>query len=643
VSVKTSVDPGRGRGARERRHTTSTLNEEEQLGKAYDARLLRRLWTYVAPYRWQVALTLVLVFPMFFLELAPAWIVKTGIDRVMAPEHAASAQHRIALFESVLDAPAGIDALVWLGILYLAALVLEAGASFAHMVVMSTTGQAAMRDLRRAIFAHFQALHMGYFDTHPVGRLVTRASNDVENIAEMFSSGIIAVVTDVIKMLGFAVALFLVAPRLALMTFSVVPVVAGAAFLFRLRIRAAFRRVRTLIGQINANLQETLTGMKVVQLFTREDRNFRDFARVNAAHRNAWFESIRYDAALFAIVELAGGVTVAITIAAGSGYVEAGVLFVFFDWMKRFFMPVRDLSAKFSVMQSAMASSERIFQLLDTEPAIRDPDLGVVLPPRPRGEAAVGGIDFSHVWFAYHGEDWVLRDISFHVDPGERVAFVGPTGAGKSSIIKLLARLYEAQAGSIRLDGVELAAMPQQQLRRRVAVVPQDVFLFSGSVADNIGLGRPGVDTERIHEAARMVKADRFIERFVRGYGTDLRERGANLSGGQRQLLSFARTLAGDFDVILLDEATSSIDLETEALVQQGIHQLMAGKTAIVIAHRLSTIEDVDRIYVLDQGKIVETGQHHVLLEQKGVYYRLHELQEVGNERGRFEASSRRG
>ena len=403
-----------------------------------------------------------------------------------------------------------------------------------------------------------------------------------------------------------------------------VPFLAVAAVIFRLRVREAFRKTRVLLARINATIQETVTGMKVVQLFTREERNLRDFAELNGEHRDAWIRSIRYDAALFSVVEFAGGITVALIIWYGTGIAELGVMYVFIQWMRRFFMPLRDLSAKYSVMQSAMASCERIFQLMDTEPAIRDAEPEAIsrsLPPRR------GAVEFQNVSFAYSGEDWVIRDLSLRVEPGEKVALVGATGAGKTTIIKLLTRFYEVGEGRILIDGVDLRELPQSELRKRVAMVLQDVFLFSGSVAENISLGREGISQLDIERAAGAVEVHRFIERLPGGYATEVRERGTNFSAGQRQLLSFARALAHRADVLVLDEATSSIDSETEALVQKGIHTLMEGKTALVIAHRLSTIEDVDRIYVLHRGCLVESGSHADLLGKRGIYHRLYRLQ----------------
>ena len=623
---------------------SAAFQEEEALGKAYDAHLMRRLWRYVSPYGWQVAATIAMVVPMFVLELAPAWIIKNGLDRVVGPAAGAAgvAPHPPGRFEFFFEPHLGMSPLAWLAALYLCAMLASAGLQFVNAVLMSLTGQAAMRDLRREVFGHIQKLHLGFFDRYPVGRLVTRATNDVENIAEMFSSGIVALVTDVAKMIGFMVVLFLLSPRLALVSFLVVPILAGCAIAFRRGIRDAFRKVRVRIARINATLQETVTGMKVVQLFTREARNQREFEAMNAEHRDAWIDSIRYDAALFAAVEIAGGISVAVIVGYGAGFATAGTLYVFIDWMRRFFMPLRDLSAKYSVMQSAMASTERIFQLFDTVPAIQDQQAEPEekqTTPIVAARSARGEVVFDHVWFAYQNEDWILKDVSFRVAPGEKVALVGSTGAGKTSIIKVLTRLYEVNRGAIRLDGVDLRELPQRELRQRVAMVLQDVFLFSGTIASNIALGRDDVTPAQIERAARAVEAHRFIEKLPQGYDTVLRERGSDLSGGQRQLLSFARALAHGGDVLVLDEATSSVDPETEVLVQHGIHALMAGRTSIVIAHRLSTIQDVDRIHVLHHGRIVESGSHEQLLAKRGAYWRLYQLQfERGEESARATA-----
>jgi ATP-binding cassette, subfamily B, multidrug efflux pump len=620
------VSAGKQPGEGARRGIDSIL-EEESLGKAVDRRLLARLWPFIAPYRAQVAATILLVFPMFVLELIPAWLVKTGLDHVILEKPGAAGTD----LGGILAPPPGWSALPWLGALFLATVLLHGALTYVHTVLMATTGQAAMRDLRAAVFRHIESLHLGFFDSYPVGRLVTRATNDVENVAEMFTQGLVSLVTDLFKMAGFAIALFLVEPTLALAAFAVVPFLLLASVLFRLKVREAFRTTRVLLARINAWIQETVTGMKVVQLFTREERNLRDFAHLNAEHRDAWKMSIYYDAALFSTVEFASGITVAIVLWWGSGIATPGVLYLFIQWMRRFFMPLSDLSAKYSVMQSSMASVERIFQLMDTEPAIRDPE-----PARasrgPAPGAVRGEVVFEDVWFSYQGEaareeDWVLRGVSLRVASGEKTAFVGATGAGKTTIIKLLTRLYEVTRGRILLDGVDLRDLPQRELRRRVAMVLQDVFLFSGTIAENVALGRADIDAQAVERAARAVEAHLFVAALPEGYGTPIRERGTNLSAGQRQLLSFARALAHGADVLVLDEATSSIDTETEAFVQRGIHTLMEGKTALVIAHRLSTIEDVDRIHVLHHGRIVESGTHTELLAAGGVYAHLHALQ----------------
>ncbi len=621
--------------ADERRSSTAeAMHEEEALGKAYDTRMLLRLWQYVVPYRWQVALTFGLMVPLFAVEIAPAWIIKVGLNRVTG--EVAESPTRLDLLleplQGVLEPPAGLDLLWWLAGLYLIAMLLGSALQFLNMYVMARTGQAAMRDLRRDVFDHIQGLHLGFFDKYPVGRLVTRCTNDVENVAEMFAAGIVALIGDLIRMLGFAAILFLEDARLALLTFLVIPPLAVVASIFRFKVRAAYRLVRVRIARINAYIQENVTGMREVQLFGREARNHAEFDEMNASHRDAWFQSIRYDSGLFAVVELAQSLTVAIILWQATGLATAGTIYLFIDLLRRFFMPLRDLSAKYSVMQSSMASAERIFQLLDTEPEVADRHGALEHGGEVTPGAARGTVTFENVWFAYGGEpeadeDWVLRDVSFTVEAGERVAFVGPTGAGKTTVLKLLTRLYEPTRGRILLDGVDLRGYTQEALRRRVGMVLQDVFLFSGSIHENIALDRDDIDEARVREVCRAVQADRFIERLPEGYATEVRERASNFSAGQRQLLSFARALAHDADVLVLDEATSSIDTETEALIQQGIHALMEGRTALVVAHRLSTIEDVDRIHVLEQGRLAESGSHADLLAQGGLYQRLYHLQ----------------
>lgn len=612
--------------------------EEEALGRAYDLRLLSRLWPFIAPYRRYVILNLLLFVPLSVAELAPAWIVKHGIDAVFGGAQAAAGPGWLA---ALLRGPGAFSPLAWLGLLYLGVVLASAWLQYVDSWVMGKTGQSAMRDLRSRVFDHIQSLHMGFFDHYPVGRLVTRATNDIENVAEMFSAGFVALARDLAKMGLFAALLFALDARLAMTAFLLVPVLAVAALLFRLKVREAFRMVRVRIARINAYVQENITGMKVVQLFGRERRNFDDFDAMNASHRDAWLMSIRYDAALFTSVELAQYLTLAAVVWQAHGIAVAGTLYVFFDWMRRFFLPLRDLSQKYSVMQSSMASCERIFQLLDTQPAIRDPAPTSAAPPEPRAARQRGGeVVFDDVWFAYQPGEWVLRGISFRVAPGEKVALVGPTGAGKTSVISLLARLYDPLRGCIRIDGVDLRELTQAELHRRLAVVLQDVFLFSGSVADNIALGRQELDRAAVLRAARAVHADRFISTLPEGFDTPVRERGSNFSAGERQLLSFARALAHGGDILVLDEATSSIDTATEALVQDGIHVLMRDVTAIAIAHRLSTIEDVDRIYVLDRGRVVESGRHAELIAREGLYRKLYRLQSDAERSGVAAAGS---
>ena len=687
-------DPGAGKeaekmkGAKKAKSGDSGSDpfDEDALGKAYDTRILVRLWPYVLPYWRQIAMTLLLFLPIFALELAPAWIVKSGIDRVVDSAAEASAtgtefvvtdfllegrtEARPEIANEVakeagpgfadwvddqvggfFDPPTGWSLGGWLAMLYIVTTLVLGAMQYVYQVLMASTGQYAMRGLRKHVFEHIQTLQMSYFDVIPVGRLVTRATNDVENVAEMFAQGLVALITDVIKMVGYALILFALSPKLATWAFAIVPVLAVAAVIFRLKVREAFREVRVRIARINTYIQESVTGMKVVQLFSREARNMAEFDAMNADHRDAWNKSIRYDSLLFATVEVATGITMAVILGVGTGVAEVGIMYVFIDYMQRFFMPLRDLSAKYSVMQSAMAGAERIFQVLDTAPKVADlVETAAVGRPEEKGL-----VEFDHVWFSYGetkggetkgGEtegrspdeiNWILQDVSFRVEVGEKVAFVGATGAGKTTIIKLLTRLYDVDRGCVRVDGIDVRDIPQRDLRRRIATVLQDVFLFSGTLARNIALGRADLSEGDVREAAVAVEAHPFIEKLPDGYGTEVLERGANFSTGQRQILSFARALAHGAHILVLDEATSAIDTETEAAIQRGIHVLMEGKTAIAIAHRLSTIRDVDTIHVLKGGRLVESGSHSVLLGHGGHYARLHQLQSE-NEHGGGEA-----
>ncbi len=612
---------------------TPGIHEEEVLGKAYDWHLLQRLWPYIAPYRALFGLSVFLSFPRVFLGMAPGLLIAIGLNQLLSTQAGAEVSHGLGRLSDVgwivwlATPPTGVDVLLWLALLLLGAAIVNGGIELVRMISMAVMGQRAMRDLRREIFDHVQRLPMAFFDRYPVGRLVTRLSNDVESLAEMFTAGAVAMIADLVFMVVLASMLFYAHTRMALVAMAIVPVMGVAAIVFRWKVRDAFRQVRVKIARINATLQETISGMKVVQLFARERRNLRDFSEMNADHRNAWFRSIRYDIMLFATVDVSQNLTIALILWYGAGLlgssdVELGLFFLFVDWMRRFFQPLQDLSARYSVMQSSMASCERIFQLLDTQAESPEaPELAARLPGQVQGEVV-----FDDVSFAY-GDDPVLRNLSFRVAPGERVALVGHTGAGKTTVLKLLERLYEPQQGAIRIDGVDIRELPRAELRRHISFVLQDVFLFSGDLRYNLGLGRPDISDADVAQAARATHVDELVAKLPQGYGQQVSERGVNFSTGERQLLSFARALARRPEILLLDEATANVDTETEGLIQDAIHRLMEGKTSIVVAHRLSTIQDVDRIYVLHRGELREQGTHEELIAQRGLYWKLYRLQ----------------
>jgi ATP-binding cassette subfamily B protein len=489
-----------------------------------------------------------------------------------------------------------------------------------------------MYDLRTEVFRKFQQLDLRYFDGNPVGRLITRITSDVETLNELFSSGIVTVFGDVFTLLFIVAAMLRMDWRLALVAFSVLPFVAWAAFLFRARIREAYRDIRVRIARINAFLHERFTGMQVVQLFNREDRDAQRHAEVNRDYLEAHLRSITYYALFFPVIELFTAVAIALIIFSGGasileGTATVGIVAAFLQYARRFFRPIQDLSEKYNLLQGAMASSERIFKLLDTEIAITDPAHPRSLPHLTRGE-----IEFRNVWFAYGtddqgGPDWVLKDVSFRIAPGSKVAIVGHTGAGKTTLINLLMRFYEPQDGEILLDGVPIGELRVKELRDRIGLVLQDVFLFSRDVEYNIKLGSREIGDIRVRDAARRVGATRFIERLPGGYEQPLGERGSSLSVGERQLLSFARALAFDPAILILDEATSSVDSEVEAQIEEATNELMKDRTSLVIAHRLSTVQGADRILVFHHGELKEGGTHQELLDKGGLYARLHELQ----------------
>ncbi len=512
------------------------------------------------------------------------------------------------------------------GALYGAAMIGEFGFLYLQYTLTMRVAQRALADLRLELFTHVLRLPARFFDRNPVGRLVTRLTTDVDVINEMFASGGLTILMDVATLVGIIVLLLVIDFRLALVTLSVIPVVALAVNFFRVRARESYRRIRERIARLNAYLQEALAGMAVIQLFAREAQSAAEFDHRNDAHRRANHKANLYEAALFSMVESVGSICFALIVWYGgfqilSGALAFGTLVAFIEYVQKFFVPIRDFSAKYAVMQSAMTAAERVFQLLDTEPTIQSP----AQPRLPTGSR--GRVELEKVSFAYRGEDWVLRDVSFRIEPGEKIAIVGATGSGKSTVIKLLNRTYDVGRGRVLVDGIDVRDWDLTELRRRIGIVLQDVFLFAGTVRENLSLGRAEVSEEKLHSALHAVQADRFLDRLAGGLEGTLRERGSNLSTGERQILSFARALAFDPAILVLDEATSNVDTETETLLQAGVAELLRDRTALVIAHRLSTIEHADRILVLHAGELREQGTHSELLRQRGLYHRLIRLQ----------------
>ncbi|MGE0158376.1 MAG: ABC transporter ATP-binding protein [Gemmatimonadales bacterium] len=592
----------------------AAFHEEEALGKAYDARLMRRLLRYLRPYWKQVAVALFVLLLGAGANVVGPWVTQLVVDEAIP------SQNQSLLLVLVL--------------VFFAAVVAGFVLEYAETIVTTWLGQTIMYDLRREIFEKLQRADLRFYDKNPIGRLMTRITNDVETLNELFSSGVVTVFGDVFTLLFIVVAMLGMNWRLALVTFSVLPLVIVVVFVFRAKIRDAYREIRVRLARMNAFIHERITGVRVVQLFNREEADAARLAELNDAHLESHLRSIRYYALFFPMIELITALAIALIIWYGGfmsldGAITVGVVVAFLQYARRFFQPIQDLSEKYNLLQAAMASSERVFKLLDHEIAITDPE-----QPKSFPADAEGRIELDHVWFAYGtdrvGEpDWVLRDVSLEVKPGEKVAIVGHTGAGKTTLINLLMRFYDPTRGRILVDGVPIDELRVDELRARIGLVLQDVFLFSEDVGYNIGLGSAGIDRERIRAAAERVGAAAFIDRLPRGYEQPLGERGSTLSVGERQLVSFARALAFDPDILVLDEATSSVDSEIEARIEAATDELLQGRTSLVIAHRLSTVQNADRIVVLHHGEVREQGTHQDLLDAGGIYARLHELQFV--------------
>jgi ATP-binding cassette subfamily B protein len=618
-------------------------HEELDLGKVYDRRLMRRLLRYIGPYRGAAVLAVVLIIVSAALNLVGPLATAVTLDLFVVPSlgesgpaeaaEGAAADQRAAAsrwVEAWLEAD-GVEldprtGIAWMAALFAAVSIAGFFLLFWQSYVMQMMGQRIMYDIRRDVFAHMQRLHVAYFDRRPVGRLVTRATTDVAALNELFTAGLVSIFGDVVMLFGIVGVLFALDWRLALVTFAVLPLLFGLTVWFKAGARRSYRKVRTQVASINAFLQEHITGMSVVQLNNREQRAAGDFDAINQRHRDAHVRSIFYYAVYYPAVSLITALGLALIVWYGGlqilhGVLSFGALVAFLQYAQRFYQPLADLSEKYNILQAAMAASERIFELLDSEPKVVTP----AEPYRPR--EVRGDIELDRVSFGYNQGEDVLHDVSLRIGAGEMVAVVGHTGAGKTTLANLLLRFYDVGSGSLRVDGTDVRQWDLEVLRRNIALVLQDVFLFAGDVAGNIRLGDTSISDERLRWAASEVEALDFVERLPEGFATAVRERGAGLSVGQKQLLAFARALAFDPRILVLDEATASIDTETEQRIQKALDRLLADRTSIVIAHRLSTIQKADRIVVMHKGRLCEQGSHHELLDLGGVYHKLYLLQ----------------
>jgi ATP-binding cassette subfamily B protein len=601
--------------------------EEEVLGKAYDARLMRRLLGYMRPYRMRIAVSLVFLLVQSALQVLGPLLTRTAVDRYIAPG-AGQSPGWLARFLPA-DASSG---LARIGLLYLAVLASAFVCEFVQTYLMQYTGQLAMFDLRRQLMRHLQDLDLAFYDRNPVGRMVTRVTSDVDVLNDLFASGLVTILGDVLVLVFILGIMFSFSPVLTAIMLTAMPFVILTTAIFRRSVTESYRRIRVAIARINSYLQEHITGIVVLQLFNRERLARREFAEVNRQHMLAFKDAITAYGWFYPVVESISMLALAGILTYGgfrvqSGGLTLGVVAAFLQYGLRFFRPIQDLSEKYNILQAAMASSERIFKLLDTAPQ-------VVAPVSPHAAPQDSSpIEFDHVWFAYQGEDWVLRDVSFAINPGETIAVVGHTGAGKTTLISLLLRFYDVQRGSIRVGGVDVRAFDPLDLRRMFGVVLQDPYLFTGTLAENIRLGTEGIHDDAVEAAAEQVNLMDFIRGLPEGFGHGIRERGSGLSTGQKQLISFARALAHNPRYLILDEATSSVDTETEFRVRDALNRMVEGRTSVVIAHRLSTIQRADRILVMHKGKLRESGTHQELLAQRGIYWKLYQLQYKDQER----------
>ncbi|MFL6465435.1 MAG: ABC transporter ATP-binding protein [Bryobacteraceae bacterium] len=596
--------------------------EEEVLGKAYDSRLMRRLLTYMRPYKLVVSFSLILLLFDSLLQIIGPLLTKLAVDRYLVPSHGAQTFPWLNNWLS-RDPWTGLSQLAGI---YLVVVVLGFAFDFGQTYLMQWTGQRAMFDLRRQLMAHLQTLDVAYYDKNPVGRLVTRVTTDVDVLNDLFASGLVTIVGDLLMLSFVIIAMFRLSPGMTGLMLAVMPLVVLVTVQFRRTASQSYRRIRVAVARINAYLQEHIAGIAVLQLFNREERSRDEFDKINRDHMLAFKDSITAYGWFYPVVEFLGMLALALLLAYGgwrirSGALTLGVLVAFLQYGLRFFRPIQDLSEKYNILQGAMAASERIFKLLDIKPAIISPQHPTITP------STALDIEFDHVWFAYNEEDWVLRDVSFRIAPGETVAVVGHTGAGKSTLTNLLLRFYDVQRGAIRIGGKDIRDFELTKLRQLFGVVLQDPYLFTGTLDSNIRLGTKAISEEEVQRAAKQVNLLDFVDELPDKFETPVRERGNGFSTGQKQLISFARALAHNPRILILDEATSSVDTETELRVREALSRLVSNRTSLIIAHRLSTVQNAHRIIVMHKAQLREIGTHQELLSKRGIYWKLYQLQ----------------